>query len=110
MMDPKVKAKWVKALRGRKYKQAVGVLHNDGGFCCLGVLCDALGAEWVNGSHPCIDGIGVGDAGLTLGVKFRKRMKIPKRTEKTLINMNDGTGGRTPKSFKQIADYIEQRL
>lgn len=31
---------WVKALRSGKYKQAVGSLQNDEGFCCLGVACD----------------------------------------------------------------------
>ena len=31
---------WIKALRSGKYKQGVGELHNDGRFCCLGVLCD----------------------------------------------------------------------
>jgi hypothetical protein len=32
--------KWVKALRSDEYKQTQGKLKGEGGFCCLGVLCD----------------------------------------------------------------------
>lgn len=34
---------WIKALRSGKYEQTSGWLHNDKGFCCLGVVCDVLG-------------------------------------------------------------------
>src|SRR4051812_13909994 len=51
-MNPEVKAKWVAALRGGAYQQAKGYLHKDGGFCCLGVLCDLFQPNWL----PC-DGI-----------------------------------------------------
>ena len=46
-MNPKVKAKWVAALRSGRYKQGHGALaissgraHVSDKFCCLGVLCD----------------------------------------------------------------------
>ena len=49
-LPPGVKAKWLDALRGGKYKQARGRLKqvdpNEaeyGGFCCLGVLYDVVG-------------------------------------------------------------------
>lgn len=45
MMDPKIKKRWIKALRSGKYKQTKGVLHNEDGFCCLGVLCDLVKKE-----------------------------------------------------------------
>lgn len=45
-MNPEIKAKWIEALRSGKYKQGRGRLQRDGGFCCLGVLCDILGAKW----------------------------------------------------------------
>jgi hypothetical protein len=32
--------KWVKALRSGKYNQTQSVLHDNDGFCCLGVACD----------------------------------------------------------------------
>lgn len=31
--------KWVEALRSGKYKQTRRSLHDDNGFCCLGVAC-----------------------------------------------------------------------
>jgi hypothetical protein len=31
---------WIVALRSGKYQQAKDRLRTDGGYCCLGVLCD----------------------------------------------------------------------
>lgn len=31
---------WVAALRSGKYQQTSNTLHDDVGYCCLGVLCD----------------------------------------------------------------------
>ena len=43
-MNPKIKTKWLKALRSGKYQQAEGTLKvvdaNGKSYCCLGVLCD----------------------------------------------------------------------
>jgi hypothetical protein len=68
-MDEKLKAKWVKALRSGKYKQAKDYLkteievfddesgetsRNEIGYCCLGVLCEiAPGIKW-SGNHYVI--------------------------------------------------------
>lgn len=46
-MDPEVKAKWVAALRSRKYKQGqsyLKIIEKNGAqkHCCLGVLCDTM--------------------------------------------------------------------
>lgn len=42
-----VKEKWVTALRGPNYKQTRGILKSeDGGYCCVGVLCDLVGVEF----------------------------------------------------------------
>lgn len=30
---------WVKALRSGEYKQTIGTLQDDKGYCCLGVAC-----------------------------------------------------------------------
>lgn len=37
-MKKKIKDRWLKALRSRKYKQAVGKLKDGDSYCCLGVL------------------------------------------------------------------------
>jgi hypothetical protein len=39
-MDPQIRARWVAALRSGKYEQTAGSLHDECGFCCLGVLCE----------------------------------------------------------------------
>ena len=44
-MNPQIKQKWVDALRSGDYKQTQNRLHNEYGFCCLGVLCDLYGKE-----------------------------------------------------------------
>lgn len=36
---------WVQALRSGEYKQIKGELQNEGGHCCLGVLCDVWAKE-----------------------------------------------------------------
>lgn len=38
---------WVKALRSGNYKQTEGHLKAGDGYCCLGVLCEVLGAKFV---------------------------------------------------------------
>jgi hypothetical protein len=44
-MNPQIKQKWVDALRSGDYQQTQRRLHDENGFCCLGVLCDLYGKE-----------------------------------------------------------------
>ena len=45
-MNNEVKTKWLAALRSGEYPQCKGALHDaNGGFCCLGVLCDLYDQE-----------------------------------------------------------------
>jgi len=39
-LNPKVKKKWLAALKSGKYRKAKGHLKHHGRHCCLGVLCD----------------------------------------------------------------------
>ena len=40
-MKTEVKEKWIEALTSGEYSQTTDMLkNNEGGFCCLGVLCD----------------------------------------------------------------------
>lgn len=39
-MNRSVKARWLEKLRSDDYTQTSGYLARDGGFCCLGVLCE----------------------------------------------------------------------
>jgi hypothetical protein len=45
-MNSEVKEKWVAALKSGEYKQTQYALHDNEGFCCLGVLCDLYSKEF----------------------------------------------------------------
>lgn len=114
-MNPKVKAKWLAALRSGEYKQTRDVLRDDDGFCCLGVLCDLhaqeTGMQWgeaggVNLIYP------YGDSRETLPAVVAEWADlydgdpaIPGRDFKTLGGLNDAGY-----SFTELADIIEKEL
>lgn len=50
-MEPKLKAKWVKALCSGKYKQGKGYLKRKGRYCCLGVLGELCGIDLEKHKH-----------------------------------------------------------
>ena len=113
---PKVfKAKWLKALRSGKFKQAQAQLCVKEGdsvsYCCLGVACRIV--------HPKMD---LEEHGLIAKSQFRNKyesVRVPKLLHggtdtsmldfnpvvKTLTDMNDGGS-----SFKQIANFISKNL
>lgn len=95
-LEPKVKEKWVKALRSRKYKQTKGQLcrriRKNGvrfkAYCCLGVLKEV------------VEGKPLGEKRGAYAFPFILPMEI----EKEYSNYNDMLGV----SFKEIADKIEK--
>lgn len=97
-MDKKLKAKWVRALRSGKYKQGPFYLHSTAKdtYCCLGVLGKVLRKS---------DKV----------LADNKSMITPKdwgvlstNAIDDLVRMNDSTND--PKTFAEIADYIEATL
>jgi hypothetical protein len=128
-MDTQLKAKWLQALRGEEYSQATDHLHDarNGGYCCLGVLCKVMGAEFGPGSEeqedddgqvilrefdyvPVLDGrILSSNEDEELKDSLCKELGIVDQS--ILIGMNDGTiSGSHKHSFAEIADYIEKNL
>ena len=111
-MNPIVKATWIAALRSGEYKQAKSKLHrDDGGFCCLGVLCDLHakihGKQWEHrgtyysyfGADGYLPNSVLAWAGLeNNGSSVRIR-------ESNLANLNDDG-----QSFERIAELIEAEL
>jgi len=120
-MKTDLKEKWVAALRSDKYKQGDGHLRfidheNVTTFCCLGVLCDVMGAEWIDGRPMLGDihlkRINVDDAdGSTydeeeyLSFGTLSSIDLLAADQEELASMNDGG-----KSFAIIADHIEKTL
>lgn len=115
-MDKKIKEKWLEALRSGKYVQGEGVLRNgDDEYCCLGVLCEVAGAEC--SKEPVYAGSDLlipryrftykGDSQTELlPLLLSNELGIGKDAHSTLTTMNDNQG----KTFKQIADWIEENL
>lgn len=125
-MDKHYKEIWLQALRSGKYRQTKGVLHKyKGGFCCLGVLCDALGEKWEDPVEisTTIDG---GNSSRNIKVKCYgirsphgsfQRLVLPQHVMKKvglnssyaaqndLTALNDGG-----KKFSTIANWIEKNL
>jgi hypothetical protein len=112
-MNPQIKQKWLNALRSGEYQQTQNRLHDENGFCCLGVLCDLYGkennVEWEledDGTYykfkyhtvvlplPVVEWAGVG--GYNPYIYSRSL---------TLSSLNDN--GST---FNEIADLIEEQL
>lgn len=96
-MSPELKAKWVAALRSGEYKQGREVLRNGDQFCCLGVLCDIIGLEVLDGVY---DPMGYEAA----------RKAIGQHDLSQFWHRNDGAHGTAPHSFHEMADYIEANV
>lgn len=107
---PKVfKRKWLAALRSGKYKQGKLNLYDKkyDVYCCLGVACDIVGYHEYLARHG-----GRGNIA-------RQRIKVPQilhgqeegSISEKLIYMNDGSWSyKKSKTFKQIANWIENNL
>ena len=113
-MKPKIKARWIAALRSGEYTQGRGQLRDGDKFCCLGVLCDlhtnlTHKADWEGeyyagqsrSSLPRIvaEWAGVND-------------DDPELNDAPASVWNDGTNDEDikPHSFLEIADLIEAYL
>lgn len=124
-MNPEYKAPWLAALRSGKYKQTQRVLYDGSGYCCLGVLCKVAGSNFVitntdevedNKEDPRYEptdlkGETVSDAE-NLSPDGRELFGLYDDVSETLILMNDGdiSKARKPKTFAEIADWIEENL
>ena len=114
-MNARIKRKWVTALRSGKYMQGQGYLKDeDGGYCCLGVLCDIfakekskLGVKFVREGDETWSFMG---SGATLPVAVVEWAGLdsadPTIWPVTAVNLNDHEN----RSFKYIARMIEKYL
>ena len=106
-MNPKVKSRWLAALRSGEYKQVIGALRNGNGFCCLGVLTDLrqreLGETWR--TNPDESELTSSEGYVCYLSPAIKEWSEIKSVGLTLSSMNDR--GDT---FDEIAAYIEENL
>jgi hypothetical protein len=133
-MDTKTKELWLAALRSGEYRQNTdGNLHKDGSYCCLGVLCKITGAEM--GTKREVEIIDYYDDSIytrtakcsayfspivfTEDEEFSESLLdhfgMTREVATVLMELNDGhidhSNGKAilPKSFPEIADYIENQ-
>ena len=92
--NSKLKDKWVRALRGKKYKQGKRYLKHKGKYCCLGVLCDVAGVD-----------IKETDNELIQDRNTYSLFLLPEGTQNELAEQNDD--GR---KFKDIAGFINKHI
>ena len=103
-MKPELKNKWIKALRGGGYQQATGVLRNDNGYCCLGVLCDVTAPDaWTEEGGEGRHHYGAENE---LSIEGLRVFGLSIDIERKLVAMNDDE----KRSFSEIADYIDEHL
>lgn len=107
-MNPKIKAKWIKALTSGEYKQCKGTLSKGKTFCCLGVLCD-LAPERIRPKIGRVDGkrrmVNSNGEMEVPGSEHLKWANLPFDEAKALAQMND-----SGESFETIATYIRNFL
>jgi hypothetical protein len=134
-MKPEIKAKWVEALRSGDFKQGKGYLNNrdDNSFCCLGVLCEINADKRFNKipvivnkkndkektivatSFRIIDDSSETESSIFYLTKNNMEYFGLDATQcQSLMDMNDGVETVvelvTPKTFNEIADWIEENL
>jgi len=117
-MNPEVKEKWVAALRSGEYKKGRKYMRKGGRYCCLGVLTDLYCKETGKDFKEMFTVVGVvdyntsylpDDVGTWADVSCSQvRVTLHGGMRASIDEVNDGLFGR--KTFKQIADIIEEQL
>lgn len=116
-MKAEQRQKWIDALRSGQYQQSPRALHDDGGFCCLGLLAHVVGGLKPESLEHCgtygfLSGEATGgDYGLGVPEQEGDRWFDPSQTDthttlqRKLAAMNDNG-----QSFAEIADWIEANV
>ena len=111
-MNKIAKKTLLKALRSGKYKQIKQQLYKDGGYCCLGLLCEvAYDGEWTkkNSTWGFYDPNFLNKYSMfhdsLLAWFLLHLFEMTDKEQMKLASMNDDG-----KSFKEIADYIDKNL
>lgn len=103
--------KWIAALRSGKYEKGQGYLKRGDKYCCLGVLVEILGGEFIKDKDSEI--FSIEQNAVFLPYKYRKMVGLNTidgsfideyDCDCTLASLNDSTDI----TFSEIADLIER--
>lgn len=110
-MQKDVRDRWVKALRSGDYEQGAGRLCNKNKYCCLGVLNDVQGNDFVleDEVRKYYD---IGGYAVAINGGWLESQGLESHDVMRLWPMNDGrnTSGEHIYSFSDIADFIEENV
>jgi hypothetical protein len=122
-VNKEIAFKWASALRASPELQTQDVLAEDGGYCALGILCNIYCEEVEDIAHRCENGLidGFWDrrrddpsltaAVVTAGMPLDVAVWAGMEDESCVLISDMNDGGRvfsgTPRTFPQIADFIE---
>lgn len=98
-MNTELKAEWLRRLRSGEYKQDKNYLRTDSGYCCLGVLADAVpGVQWDKKDNwiACFPNDTYPWTGL-----------IPYNIVSSEVQSNCVAKNDAGETFAQIADWLE---
>lgn len=123
----KEQKKWLEALRSGKYNQTARVLHDDEGYCCLGVACEVLGEsfEYFESENRYIisseiknyisqgEGYSVLTDSLAEKLQLFSKMGRPhfddnSSREETMLEDLTSYNDKRDYTFEEIADHIEE--
>lgn len=112
-IKPRLKQKWVTALRSGKFKQGIEFLYGDTGYCCLGVALVVDGAKFKRG------GFCNRNEGLALldkknldkfGIEHELQLLLSALNDGNIFSINSIPLRMPKKTFPEIADYIKKYL
>lgn len=119
-MTPEMKAEWLAALRSGNYDKGRRTLKQKIDetdiitHCCLGVLCEVIDLDYpeimIGYDEILIDtgNIPSDIYSTVIPPKMREKIGLSPETMDELVTMNDDE--TNPKSFLEIADWIEKNL
>lgn len=114
-MKAMYKKRWLAALRSGEYDKTKGCLvrstKKGDSFCCLGVLEDIMGTEFVRRSNPLpwdpknsLHPVG-SSQDTTLTHKTERKTKLNSTHQTNLAELNDHST-----TFASVIKYIEEKL
>jgi hypothetical protein len=119
-LNTEIAEKWVTALESGEYTQGIGVLQQNGKYCCLGVLCELAVKEGIiqpptpdmddtyqYGSHQTWSSETLPDEVIDWAQMISNEglisLNYDDKSYSSLVDMND-----SGVSFKQIAEKIRE--